>query len=112
MNLAVLEAVQRIADTHKLKVRDLTNRLRKLRIEFRTESYQGGEPLETPLLVGFSYDGFFFPTTEEVNQNLLERLLLEGAMTREQVIAYVEAPAAGSKELAVVEPQPEPAGVA
>jgi hypothetical protein len=109
VNLAVLEVVGRIADNNKMKVRDVTNRLRKLRVEFRTESYQGGEPLETPLLLGYSYDGFFFTYAEEVNQNLLERLVVEGQMTRDEVTAYVDA-TPPSKALAV--PEPEPAGVA
>ena len=106
MNLAVLEVVQRISDTNQLKVRDVTNRLRKLRIEFRTESYQGGEQLDAPLLLGFSYQGFFFAWTDETSPRLLERLLVDGAMEREAVLEFVEGRKGESKALAIPDPEP------
>ena len=106
MNLAVLEVVQRISDTHQLKVRDVTNRLRKLRIEFRTETYQSGEQLDSPVLLGFSYQGFFFAWSDEASPRLLEHLLLEGALEREAVIAFVESRGESKESKALAIPEP------
>lgn len=79
MNLAVLEVAQAIADNHKLTLRDVIARFRKIGIEFRTETNHSftGEPKEEQILLGYAYQGLFYPYNEEDNRKQLESLIAD-----------------------------------
>jgi hypothetical protein len=78
MNLAILEVAQGIADTNKLTIRDVLSRFRKVGVEFRTETNHNfsGETREEQVLLGYAYQGLFYPYSEEENRKFLEGLIV------------------------------------
>ncbi|MBM3464743.1 MAG: hypothetical protein FJX76_21810 [Armatimonadetes bacterium] len=78
MNSAVLEVATNIAESNNIPLRDVITRFRKVGIEFRTETNHSftGEPKEEQVLLGYAYQGLFYPYTEEENRKMLEGLVV------------------------------------
>lgn len=79
MNPVVLELAQKIADDHGLTLRDVVTRFRRAGIQFRTETQRtyDTEARDENTLIGFSFEGFFYPYSDEDNRATLEKLVLE-----------------------------------
>ncbi len=80
MNQVVLELAQNIADVHSLTLRDVIARFRKMGVEFRTETNHSfsGEPKEEQVLLGYAFQGLFYPYTDEENRSFLFSLVKDG----------------------------------
>lgn len=88
MNTAILEVAQKIADGHKLTLRDVVARFRRAGVQFRTETTRSfdNEPHDENILLGYAYEGYFYPYNEEENQTLLEKLVLEARPRESRVL--------------------------
>lgn len=85
MNTAVLEIAQQIADDHALTVRDVVSRFRRAGVQFRTETTRSfdTEPRDENILLGYSFEGYFYPYNDDDNKALLEKLVLEARSPKE-----------------------------
>ena len=81
MNPAVLDLAQKIADEHNLKLRDVLSRFRRAGLQFRTETVRAFDsaPRDEHTILGFAYDGYFYPYTDEANRQQLLKLVLAAA---------------------------------
>ncbi|NDD27118.1 MAG: hypothetical protein EB084_02480 [Proteobacteria bacterium] len=79
MNAAILEVAQKIADGNDLSIRDVIARFRRAGVQFRTETTRSYDtsPQDENVLLGYSFEGFFYPYSEEENRALLEKLVLQ-----------------------------------
>lgn len=84
MNPAVLELAQKLADDHGLTIRDVVTRFRRAGLQFHTETTRTYDTRahDENVLQGFSFEGFFYPYSDEENRATLERLVLT-ALPRE-----------------------------
>jgi len=88
VNSAVLEVLEVIAQHQKLALRDVISRTRKAGVEFRTETNHSftGEPKEDLVLLGYAYQGLFYPWTDEGNRKLLPGLVMGTATPADRVV--------------------------
>lgn len=98
MNTAILEIAQKIARDHALSLRDVVARFRRAGVQFRTETTRSfdNEPKDETVLLGYSFEGFFYPYTDEDNIALLEKLVLEARPRETRPAAPSEAEPVGA----------------
>lgn len=79
MNTAVLEVAQKIAEDNSLSIKDVVARFRRAGVQFRTETTRTyeNEAHDENVLLGYSFEGLFYPYSDEENRAMLEKLVLE-----------------------------------
>jgi hypothetical protein len=99
VNAAVLEIAQKIAEEHSLKLREVVARFRRAGVQFRTETTRAFDngPHDENVVLGYSFEGYFYPYTDEENRSLLEKLVLDAKPRDASKSTHAEKPAEAEK---------------
>ena len=104
MNSAVLEVAQSIGVRHSLNLREVIARFRRVGLEFRTETnhtFEDNLKLEEQVLLGYSYEGFYHPVTEE-NLRILEDVVVSSFQASKEAQQAKDLAAREAREVAMV----------